>query len=268
MEDLSSLNSISMNVAAPIVASFGLRSLAIPVQTFTTQSEADGQVPPIIALDWLQKTLLQAHQQFAGQTNYGLIGYLGTAEIVQTITQSKLIDDFNLLVVDPVMADQGKFYPLLDQQYLISLKQLLTMADVVTPNLTELALLTGHQYRANISEVELGNQVAELRKQLKADAQVIVTGIEQEQQIGCYWDTSVSRGTYYLEKVPGHFYGTGDAFAAILLGKLAQQIPLVDAIPAIMQLMQQVVQDTLLAENDLKLGIDVTRILQRNWKSE
>ena len=42
IEDLSSLNSISMNVAGPIVASYGLRALQIPVQNFITQTEMEG----------------------------------------------------------------------------------------------------------------------------------------------------------------------------------------------------------------------------------
>lgn len=266
LEDLSSLSSISMNVAVPIVASFGLRALSIPVQLLATQSEVGDDHYGVSLNKWLNHTLETAHQQIQKQEDYGLVGYLGRSDLVDELLQSKLINDFKLLLIDPAMADQGKYYPNLDDAYMRKLRQLLQFADVVTPNMTELALLTEMPYSEQLTESELNLRINQLRKYLKPEATVIVTGIEQTERIGCFWDANVSHGTYFLRKIPGHFYGTGDAFAATLLGKLAQDEDLTDAIPEIMQLMQAVVENTHLSTDDLKLGIDITRILQRDKK--
>ena len=180
------------------------------------------------------------------------------------IAKSALINDFRLLLVDPVMADNGHYYPLLDATYCQQLKRLLPFADVVTPNVTELAFLTGNQYLPSFSEGQITTMVSQLRSLLKKDATVVVTGIETQDQVGCYWDDCVSCGTNYLRKVDGHFYGTGDAFAAALLGKLSEHAQLSDCLPQIMKRIRASIHNTLLNENDLKLGIDITPLLRRN----
>lgn len=264
IEDLSSLNSISMNVAGPIVASYGLRALQIPVQNFITQTEMDGAIQTNYSAEWLKAMFETAHHQFKNTENIGLIGYLGKTEIIDLIAKSALINDFRLLLVDPVMADNGHYYPLLDANYCNQLKRLLPFADVVTPNVTELAFLTGNQYSAEFTEDQIATMASQLRAFLKKDAMVVVTGIETQDQVGCYWDDGVSCGTNYLRKVDGHFYGTGDAFAAALIGELSEHARLIDCLPQIMKRIQASIRNTLLSENDLKLGIDITPMLRRN----
>ena len=264
IEDLSSLNSISMNVAGPIVASYGLRALQIPVQNFITQTEMEGVIQTNYSAEWLKALFETAHHQFKNTENIGLIGYLGKTEIIGLIEKSELINDFQLLLVDPVMADNGHYYPLLDAAYCRQLKRLLPFADVVTPNVTELAFLTGNQYSTEFTEDQIATMASQLRALLKKDATVVVTGIETQDQIGCYWDDGVSCGTNYLRKVDGHFYGTGDAFAAALLGELSEHAQLSDCLPQIMKRLQASIRNTLLSENDLKLGIDITPLLRRN----
>ena len=264
IEDLSSLNSISMNVAGPIIASYGLRSLQIPVQNFITQTEMEGAIQTNYSAEWLKVMFETAQHQFKNTENIGLIGYLGKTEIIDLIAQSALINDFRFLLVDPVMADNGHYYPLLDATYCRQLKQLLPFADVVTPNVTELAFLTGNQYSTVFTEDQIATMVSQLRALLKKDATVVVTGIETQGQVGCYWDDGVSCGTNYLRKVDGHFYGTGDAFAAALIGELSEHARLIDCLPQIMKRIQASIRNTLLSENDLKLGIDITPLLRRN----
>ena len=264
IEDLSSLNSISMNVAGPIVASYGLRALQILVQNFITQTEMEGTIQTNYSAEWLKAMFETAHHQFKNTENIGLIGYLGKTEIIGLIEKSELINDFQLLLVDPVMADNGHYYPLLDAAYCRQLKRLLPFADVVTPNVTELAFLTGNQYSTEFTEDQIATMASQLRALLKKDATVVVTGIETQDQVGCYWDDGVSCGTNYLRKVDGHFYGTGDAFAAALLGELSEHAQLSDCLPQIMKRLQTSIRNTLLSENDLKLGIDITPLLRRN----
>lgn len=266
IEDLSSLNSISMNVAGPIIASYGLRSLQLPVQNFITQTEMEGTIQSNYSSEWLKTMFETAHCQFKDAENVGLIGYLGKAEIIDLIEKSELINDFQLLLVDPVMADNGHYYPLLDATYCEQLKHLLPFADVVTPNITELACLTATRYSTSFSEDQVAAMTSQLRELLKPNAVVVVTGIETQDQVGCYWDDGVSCGTNYLHKINGHFYGTGDAFAATLLGELSNGAHLEDCLPLVMDRICQGVKNTLLDGNDLKLGVDITPLIYRNKK--
>lgn len=68
------------------------------------------------------------------------------------------------LLVDPVMGDEGRVYKMFTPNLLEQMKCLAARADVITPNLTELCLLTGNDFRElnrlagrDIQESERGN---------------------------------------------------------------------------------------------------------------
>ena len=60
------------------------------------------------------------------------------------------------------------------------------------------------------------------------------------------------------------FMEQGDAFAAALIGELSEHARLIDCLPQIMKRIRASIHNTLLNENDLKLGIDITPLLRRN----
>lgn len=260
IQDLSCLSSISMNVALPILASYQTRTYPIPVQTFITQSEGNEPLS-LYSKNWLKKAFKVAQQQFKNQSNYGLIGYLGKEEIIDILLESSLLKDFKKVLLDPVMADDGQYYPLLGDEYARKLKQLLPFADIITPNVTELALLTGQQYHAKPTLIQLKSQVKQLRKELKEQVIVVVTGIKQDDQIICLVDTEKEQRVISTTQIKGHFYGTGDAFAATLFGELLMGNDIFYAVQNAMKLLHQVVKDTILAKDDLKLGMDITKII-------
>lgn len=71
------------------------------------------------------------------------IGMLGTAEMTECVAQAVQRYDFGKLVLDPVMVAKGGA-PLLQDSAVAALKKyLLPLADVITPNLPELEVLTG-----------------------------------------------------------------------------------------------------------------------------
>ncbi|MBI5233851.1 MAG: hydroxymethylpyrimidine/phosphomethylpyrimidine kinase, partial [Deltaproteobacteria bacterium] len=70
------------------------------------------------------------------------IGMLATGQTVRTIR--KLIEGYRLknIVLDPLFVSTSG-YPLLAQSAIKEMKKLIPLADVLTPNLSEAALLTG-----------------------------------------------------------------------------------------------------------------------------
>ena len=262
LEDLSSLSSISMNVALPIISSYGLRALAVPVKILTTQTETNTKNYQVNDLKWLKETLQMAVHLFPTNLN-ALVGYLGENTIIDLLLQSQVLPKCQLLLVDPVMGDNGHYYPLLDDSYMSKLKEILQYADIITPNLTELYFLIGEKYVACPSQEKLKHAVTKLRQQLKQNVTIIVTGIQHDDQIGCYWENNITTGEYYVQKIGKHFYGTGDAFAAMTLALLLKNHSLSKAVPHIMRSLKQVAKNTLLNQNALKLGIDITTILHK-----
>ena len=87
------------------------------------------------------------------------IGMLGTAEMIACVADCLRTCRFGALVLDPVMVAKGGA-PLLQHDAIAALKtHLLPRADLVTPNLPEAELLSGHAIR---SEADVPHAAASL----------------------------------------------------------------------------------------------------------
>ena len=84
-------------------------------------------------------------------------GYLGSPKQIQIV--SDFIRDFrqpdSLIVADPVLGDNGRLYANFDGEMVKEMRHLITKADVVTPNLTELFYLLDKPYKADNTDEEL-----------------------------------------------------------------------------------------------------------------
>lgn len=144
-------------------------------------------------------------------------GFLGSSEQIQIVSQ--FIQDFKeedtIVIVDPVMGDYGKAYATYTEQMCENMAQLVSHADIVTPNLTEACILTHTPYKEywRVKEVEeLARKVSEL-----GPSKVVITGIPQKSFICnlCY-EKDQNIGMIKTHKVGTSRNGTGDIFSAIV----------------------------------------------------
>ena len=84
-------------------------------------------------------------------------GYLGSPRQIQNV--SEFIKDYrqpaSLLVADPVLGENGRHYTNFDMEMVKEMRHLITKADVITPNLTELFYLLDEPYKADSTDEEL-----------------------------------------------------------------------------------------------------------------
>ena len=158
-----------------------------------------------------------------------LIGFLLDplqAEKVQSFVR-KFHAPGTLLLVDPVMGDEGVTYANYSEELHKILAKLAKEADILTPNLGELYLLAGEAIEQ--SEQPPGSeriaQAARLAKRLinKPGKIVTVTGMRLKDEagrdlLGNLLVTAEEETLCTVEPCGGYFSGTGDLFAAALLG--------------------------------------------------
>ena len=159
-------------------------------------------------------------------------GFLGSAE------QIEIVADFirmfkqpgTRVMVDPVMGDYGRLYSSYTQEMCERMKQLLALADIVTPNLTEACRLLDRPYPEDgrMEAQELEYMAAELAD--RGPSQVVITGLSEGEMIENFI-YEAGRGTLLREKkIGGDRSGSGDAFAAIVAASLVRGVPLTDAV--------------------------------------
>ena len=147
----------------------------------------------------------------------------------------KFFEDFktdsNILFVDPAMADNGKLYPAFDEAFAKHMATLCGKADIIVPNITEAAFMTGMEYKSEYDEA----YVKEMLVKLSAlGAKIcILTGVSFEAgQTGVMgYDSTTGEFHYYSHsKLPVSYHGTGDIFSSTCVGAMANGMDWKDAI--------------------------------------
>ena len=219
VQDLSCLGQCSGSVALTTLAAFGYETCLLPTALLSTHTAFSG---PYVRQLTESIGPIAAHWKREGiRFDAVLTGYLGAVGDIAPVLE--LIEDLlapdGLCVVDPAMADGGKFYSGLDKAYGAEMKKLCARADVLLPNRTEAAFLTGLPENAS----------AQALLEALPQKNVILTGsISTPEETGFSVKEGASLREYRQSRVPGRYFGTGDLFAAVLTGKLLQGASLWD----------------------------------------
>ena len=231
IQDVSCLGKCSLTVALPIISAMGVECSIVPTAVLSTHTMFSGftckdltdQIEPIAA-HWKESGL---------GFDAVYTGYLASAEQIDYVCA--FFDAFrregSLIVVDPVMADNGKRYPAFGPDFPAQMAQVCAKADLILPNLTEASLLTGLPYRTEHDEV----YIKEMLQALAAlgPRYVALTGVSFEpDKLGVmYYDKVTGQyGSYFTQRLPASFHGTGDIFASTCVGGLTRGLPLGDAL--------------------------------------
>ena len=242
IHDLSGLGKCSLTVALPVISATGVECACIPTAVLSTHTgEFTGWTFRDLSDDMLP---IARHWQREGVRIDGIYsGYLASPEQAELLAQT--IDCIaapdTLVIVDPVMADNGIYYSQIDDRMCAAFRRLLSRADVITPNITEACLLTGLEYR----ETHDDSYIRTLLERLLAlgARTAILTGVRTEPDrvgVACM-DAAGAVSQCSAPYVPAVFYGTGDLFASTCAGALTLGWSVHDA----MELASAYVADTI-----------------------
>lgn len=229
IQDLSGFGRCSMTVALPVLSVLGVQCCPLPTAVLSTHTgfpgntfcDLTGQLAPAMT-QWAELGL-------AFDALYS--GFLGSAEQAALVRRFRSQFHPDLVLVDPVLGDHGKAYRTCTPELCREMTALAEEADLITPNLTEAALLLGLAPDARPrGEGELSRWAAKLSGEGRRS--VVITGVPGGPgRIGAYyWDRADhTHGPLWAEETPQSYPGTGDLFASVLLGKLLRGAPLLEA---------------------------------------
>lgn len=221
VQDISCLGQCSMTVALPVLSACGHETCVLPTAVLSTHTGGFGAVHKIdLAADMLP--IVDHWKREKLSFDAICTGYLGSLEQVDAVCEllRTVLVPGGMAVVDPAMADGGKLYSGFDTAFVEKMKRLCGQADAIIPNLTEACLLTDTPYRADPDKAFVQNLMEKLGALCPC---VILTGIGfSDSETGV---TVLDRGMlwhYAHPKSPQSYHGTGDIFAAALVGAWQQ----------------------------------------------
>ena len=147
-------------------------------------------------------------------------GFLGNEEQINIVREFVEMFRPPLFLLDPVMGDHGRAYSSITETHVQKMKELLPLADIITPNITEACLLTGTPWKDGewtMQELSgLCERLASLCLKDSVSASIVITGIRQRDSlVNFLWDDGVY--TTVASPIAGASRpGTGDIFASIL----------------------------------------------------
>lgn len=220
-EDLSAVGNLSMSVALPILTAFNQQLITLPTALLSTQTETFGQPVKAHLNNWLPEAVNHFKEQNI-QFDSALIGYLGSDQICELI-DSALTNRTNLIIFDPAMGDDNELYPGLPADYPEKMRHLLSKADVTVPNITEAQFLTETAVDTFPRKQQKLKLLTQLETRMRPGGRAVITDVWVDNLIGCAWLENGQVTYYGREKLKGHFFGSGDVFAALLTGFMETQ---------------------------------------------
>lgn len=244
VNDLSGFGRCSIAVQLPIISILKAECLLLPTALLSNHTAYPSFYVHDLSADldpWIaQWQNLPIHPQAI------LTGYLGNAGQARQLL--KLADLFAgedcLLIVDPVMGDDGVKYSSITDEHLQSMKILAQKADVITPNITEACLLANLPWQESWKQSDLEELIGKL-KACGYPKQMIITGVRlSDRRLG---DVIVNGDSvkyrFFKQEYPSRS-GTGDLFSAIICGALVQNDSLERAVARAQDFIQAALKAT------------------------
>lgn len=222
IQDISCVGKCSLTVALPIISAMGVEAAVVPTAVLSTHTAFQGFTFSDLTSDI--KPISEHWKKEKIDFDAVYTGYLGSFEQLNLV--SEFFSDYktkdNIIFVDPVMADNGKLYPGFTQEFADKMAQLCSKADIIVPNLTEASFMLGIDYAGdNYDEEYIKNILIKLSK--LGVPHVVLTGVSfkpDELGVMAYSAEIDEFFSYFSEKIPVSFHGTGDIFASCCVGAL------------------------------------------------
>lgn len=265
VHDISCVGRCSLTVALPIISAAGIECSGLPTAVlsthtggfkgFTYRDLTEDMIP--IEEHW--KTLDLTFDAF-------YTGFLGSFEQIDIVCRlfDELSHDGTTIYVDPVMADEGKLYGVFGPDFPSGMRRLCEKADVIMPNLTELCLMLGLEWKKGPYTREYIDEMFE-RAEAFGLKRIVITGVSFEAgKLGAvYKDYETGEtGEVMRPEIPGYYHGTGDVFSSGLVGACESGLSLPDAVEAAIDLTVSSIVNTYDSGEDIRYGVNFEQSLR------
>ena len=258
VQDISCVGKCSLTVALPIISAMGTEAAVLPTAVLSTHTMFKGftfcdltdEIEPIVA-HWKKENM---------DFDAVYTGYLGSAR--QIALTKDLISKFKgantLVLVDPAMADGGRMYTGFEKSFALEMATPCSVADIIVPNLTEASFMLGEEYVAEGYDEEY---IKDMLKKLTALGckTAVITGVSFEKDklgVMSYDSESGEYFSYFRERIPESFHGTGDVFASTFLGALMRERSVGDSLKIATDFTVECIKATLGNPQERKYGVN------------
>lgn len=229
VNDLSGFGRCSIAVELPIISKMKIQCCPLPTAILSNHTGFDS----FFFDDYTEKmcAYMDEWKKLDLKFNGICTGFLGSKHQIQIV--EKFMEMFktedNVTIVDPVMGDYGKLYCTYTMDACKEMRRLVRYADILTPNLTEICVLTDTDYHESWTKEELDKMASKLSSE--GPDKIVITGISWGSYIANYCYERGKKSTIIKTKKIGESRsGTGDIFSAIISADAVNGVPFEESV--------------------------------------
>lgn len=268
IHDICGLGHSSLAVALPVISALGHQAIPLPTSVLSTQTDGFTDFTILDLTDNMQAMI--HHWQSLGLKADALYsGYLASphqADLVLSAMRTLLAKP-HLTIIDPVLGDNGALYQTMDDAMVQAMRALVTEADVITPNVTELLALCGlpidrpddHPLETLVRQVSQSGPRYIAITSVSGDQTDILTTLAYDRDSNTFQSTTTTL-------LPIHYPGTGDLFASVLTGYLLQGMPFMSACEKASLFVFHALEYGMRTANHPREGLPFEHLLPQLWQ--
>lgn len=225
INDLTGFGRCALTVSLPVISHMKLQCCPVPTSIFSNHAG----YPEYFFDDYTERLegYLAMWKKLGLKFDGIMSGFLGSMEQIGMVEEfvGAFKKENTIVVVDPVMGDHGKVVGTYTEEMCREMRKLVSLADIITPNLTEGCKLTDTPYKEEgWKRQELLSMAEKLREM--GPLKIVITGIPQGGFIANYlYQEGEEPVLLRTRRVGSERCGTGDLFSAIITADAVNGVP-------------------------------------------
>lgn len=255
IHDLSGVGRCSLSVILPTLSAQGIQVCPVPTAILSAHTGGFGDVVLRDLTDYISPAL-EHYKRLGYKFDCVYSGFLASTEQIDHCLEFFEYYKKALKVVDPVMADHGKPYKTCTPELCSRMKELVAVADIITPNVTEAAILLGENpMQADVTMQQVKSYLVRLSE--LGPKIVVITSVFSD---GKTYNVGYDREHSKFWRIPynminANYPGTGDVFASVLTGSILRGDSLPIAMNRATAFLERAIKTTYSYSTDNRDGI-------------
>ncbi len=258
VHDISGVGKCSLTVCLPIISACNVECACMPTAFLSTHT---GGFTGFTYRDLTDDLTAVAEHWKSLDLSIDAIysGFLGSFRQIQIIMNSiELLKKENtLVIVDPVMADNGELYSVFDDDFPKEMRKLCEKADIIIPNITEAVLLLGEKFHEGPYTKEYIENLL-IKLSMLGPKKIVLTGVyfDSEKLGAACYDAAENKIEYAMgDKIEGSYHGTGDIFGSVFCGAVLNGKTLLESAQLAVDFTIRAIKHTYAEKTDPKYGV-------------
>ncbi len=267
IHDMCGIGKAALTNIIPVLSTLGVEVCPIPTMILTTHT-GGFEAPAIVKLEEYIGKAFKHYNEININFQGIFIGYLGSidnADETLSLLKSMREEDSSLIIFDPIFADNGKYYSNFKNDYSEKLKDLIKYSKIITPNFTEACFLSGEEIiKDTVSEEEVLMISRKLHKLGCENVVITSIPVKDKDKIG----TSIYNGKddsielLIRDRFEKSYPGTGDIFAAVLIGMILKGLDLGKAVKKSCEFVERCIEESSNYDYPTKEGVLLEMVLK------